>query len=103
MACLEDYVAGTRVIPLPEEERERFWPFTVNFHVCLTDTEATALRLGLGEGFKPSELRCMLATPEGMKAMTKWLTPNDAMVPLDYATYITLEERDDICRKDDGG
>ena len=72
---------------------------TVNFYICLTDGEARTLRyIGTNVDFWPSELRCMVATPEGMKAMTWYLTPRDVMVPMSYATYVTLEERDAICR-----
>ena len=97
LSCLNDYMAGKRVIPIPEE-RDREWPFTVNFYICLTDSEARTLGLRPGIDFKPSELRCMVATRDGMKAMTWYLTPNDAMIPMSYTTYMTLEERAAICR-----
>ena len=99
LSCLNDYMAGKRVIPIPEE-RDREWPFTVNFYICLTDSEARTLGYigAKNVGFKPSELRCMVATREGMKAMTRYLTPSDAMIPMSYPTYMTLEERAAICR-----
>ena len=99
LSCLNDYMAGKRVIPIPEE-RDREWPFTVNFYICLTDGEARTLGYigAKNVGFKPSELRCMVATREGMKAMTRYLTPSDAMIPMSYTTYVTLEERAAICR-----